>query len=188
MSAKGEKTRTEIVDAAKDLFYRKGYHHTSFSDIVEGAGVLRGNIYHYFRTKDELLAAIIERRLAEYTATLERWDSDYLDPVQRLKRFARMLVERGDDLVQYGCPVGTLNAELGKARQEAGNPARALMDLFSKWLTCQFEALGYGKEARLTALHLLGRVQGISVISHVYEDADILQREVTDLEGWIDGI
>jgi TetR/AcrR family transcriptional regulator, transcriptional repressor for nem operon len=186
MSAKGEKTRTEIVKAAKDLFYRKGYHHTSFSDIVEDAGVLRGNIYHYFKSKDELLAAIVEQRLAEYAAMLESWDSEYVEPVQKLKRFARMLVERRDDLAQYGCPVGTLNAELGKTRQDAANPARALMDLFATWLTRQFVALEYRKEARAVALHLLGRAQGISVISHVYKDADLLQREVAELEAWID--
>ncbi len=57
MPRKSERTRQRIVEAANRLFYHKGYNQTSFSDVVEAAGVPRGNIYYYFKTKDEILEA-----------------------------------------------------------------------------------------------------------------------------------
>ncbi len=185
MSAKGEKTRSEIVDTAKQLFYEKGYHPTSFTDIVDAAGILRGNIYHYFKTKDDILAAVVEQRLAEFRAMLGEWDKTEVAPKARLARFAEMLIGRRDDLSRYGCPVGTLNAELGKA---ADNPAKPLFDLFRDWLVRQFEALGHGEESDALALHLLGRAQGIAVITHVYRDPRLLADEVGRLRAWIEAL
>lgn len=187
MSAKGEKTRTEIVETAKALFYQKGYHHTSFTDIVDAAGILRGNIYHYFKTKDDILAAVVEQRLSEFRKMLAQWDAAYAEPKARLGRFAEMLISRQEDLARYGCPVGTLNAELGKA-QAADNPAKPLLDLFRDWLARQFESLGYGEDSDALALHLLGRAQGITVITHVYRDPGLLAGEVGRLQAWIEAL
>jgi AcrR family transcriptional regulator len=185
LSAKGEKTRADIIDSAKALFYERGYNGTSFSDIVEAAGVYRGNIYHYFKSKDDILEAVVARRLDEFRAMLESWDKTYPEPEERLVRFLRMIADSGANLVRYGCPVGTLNTELGKKEGELRQSARALFDLFRGWLGAQFAALGHEKEAEALALHLLGRAQGISVIAHVYEDGALLKREVGGLEAWI---
>lgn len=187
MSSKGEKTRTEIVEAAQGLFYHQGYHHTSFSDIVDAAGILRGNIYHYFKSKDDILDAVVAQHLAQFAAMLANWEQQESQPHQRLLRFTEMLIGRQGDLMHYGCPVGTLTGELGK-NSAAENPAQPLFDLFRQWLAHQFEALGHGKEADTLALHLLGRAQGITVISHVYRDPKLLKREVGLLQDWLTGL
>ena len=57
-------TRDLIVEAADRLFYRKGYAHTSFSDIADVVQISRGNFYYHFKTKDEILNAVIATRLA----------------------------------------------------------------------------------------------------------------------------
>ena len=65
--------------------------------------------------------------------------------------------------------------------------ARGLFDLFQGWLAARFEELGRSKqEAGALSLHLLGRAQGIAVISHVYQDAHLLEREASQLKDWID--
>ena len=53
-------TREEIVDAADQLFYRQGYEHTSFADIAQAVQISRGNFYHHFKSKDEILDAVIQ--------------------------------------------------------------------------------------------------------------------------------
>ena len=53
--------RNELMDVAEKLFAEKGYDHTSPSDIVRRAGVVRGTFYHYFRSRDDLIRAIISR-------------------------------------------------------------------------------------------------------------------------------
>ena len=186
MASKGEKTRADIVECAKKLFYEQGYERTSFSDIVDAAGVLRGNIYHHFKTKDDILKAVIDQHLDDFRGLLTYWQTLHAAPKARLVEFVKMVISREGELIQYGCPIGSLNTELGKDRQELQQSARALFDLFRDWLAAQLEALGYAGEAESLALHLLGRAQGIAVIAHVYHDAKLLQRETDLLETWID--
>lgn len=182
---KGEKTRADIVNCAKQLFYERGYAGTSFTDIVDTSGLYRGNIYHYFKAKDEILAAVIGQHLADFSALLAEWDKEISDPKQRLLAFAHMIVGRQDELLAFGCPIGTLNTELGKGRRDLQQAARSLFDLFRDWLAGGLAELGHTDQARSLALHLLGRAQGIAVITHVYQDASLLQNEITQLEAWI---
>lgn len=182
---KGEKTRADIVSHAKQLFYEHGYDGTSFSDIVAASGLYRGNIYHYFKTKDDILKAVIDAHLADFADLLARWDAENSDPRDKLVAFVDMLTGRRADLVQYGCPIGSLNTELGKDRRDLQAAARALFDLFRDWLAARFDELGKAREAQALALHLLGRAQGVALISHVYQDAKLLRREVGLLQEWI---
>ena len=55
MPSKSDLTKQRIVQAANQLFYRKGFSQTSFSDVVAEADVPRGNIYYYFKSKEEIL-------------------------------------------------------------------------------------------------------------------------------------
>ncbi|MHB1514063.1 MAG: TetR/AcrR family transcriptional regulator [Acidiferrobacter sp.] len=186
MAKKGDKTRTDIVDCAKDLFYTQGYERTSFTDIVNATGVYRGNIYHYFKSKEEILEAVIDQRLAEFRIVLKQWDVRHSTPRARLMAFVQMIASKRKDLTRYGCPIGSLNTELAKDQHDLQQSSKALFDLFRDWLTAQFIALGYAAEAESLALHLLGRAQGIAVIAHVYGDAALLQGEVSRLEAWIE--
>lgn len=52
-------TRHQIVEAADRLFYERGFEATSFADIAAVVGLSRGNFYYHFRTKDEILEAVI---------------------------------------------------------------------------------------------------------------------------------
>jgi AcrR family transcriptional regulator len=54
--------RAQIVEMARDLFSRKGLSGTSMSDLVAASGMSIGNIYRYFASKDELVAAVAEGR------------------------------------------------------------------------------------------------------------------------------
>lgn len=183
--SKGEKTRAEIVNCAKQLFYEHGYGGTSFSDIVDASGLYRGNIYHYFKTKDDILQAVIEQHLADFSSLMAKWDKEIADPKLRLLAFIHMITGRQSDLAEYGCPIGTLNTELGKDRRDLQQAARALFDLFRDWITARLVEMGYRDEAASLALHLLGRAQGIAVITHVYQDAKLLQQETGQLEAWV---
>ncbi len=188
MGTKGERTRSEIIEAAKGLFYRRGFGQTSFSDIVEQTGIRRGNINHYFRTKRDILEAVVEQRASEYRAILRDWDTRQRTPKQRLHRFVQMVVAYRHELTRYGCPIGTLCGELGKESSYSQDAARILFDVFRDWLTTQFEQLGEPTQARARALHLLGRAEGISVMAHVYGDPALVATEVSALEKWINGL
>ena len=186
MASKGETTRAEIVGCARKLFYERGYDGTSFSHIVDATGLFRGNIYHYFKTKDEILEAVVASYLDQYGAMLAKCERNIRAPKARLHAFVQMLAGHKAELVEFGCPIGSLNTELGKDRRELQQAARALFDLFGEWLAARFGELGHGKEAQHLALHLLGRAQGIALIAHVYRDKRFLERELAQLSEWID--
>ena len=185
VSSKGERARSEIIECARKLFYEHGYDGTSFSNIVDASGFVRGNINHYFRTKDDILKAVIEQHLTDFRALLSLWEKENSDPKLRLLAFVKMITGRKSDLVKFGCPIGTLNTELAKDRRDLQQTARALFDLFREWLADRFRELGKDEEADALAIHLLGRAQGIALISHVYQDKMLLQHESNLLQEWI---
>lgn len=62
---------TEILAAAARMFREKGYHGTSVRDIAESVGLLKGSLYHYIRSKEELLARLFEGALEDTVRELE---------------------------------------------------------------------------------------------------------------------
>ena len=53
--------KNEIINAASELFMQKGYDGTSVSDILEKVGIAKGTLYHHFKSKEDILDALIER-------------------------------------------------------------------------------------------------------------------------------
>ena len=186
MPKKSERTRQRIVEAANRLFYHQGYNQTSFSDVVQAADVPRGNIYYYFKTKDEILEAAINYRTERISQMLEHWNGSYRTPIERLQRFIDILTDSADAIMRYGCPMGTLNTELGKGQSELQQKAENLFKVFESWLSDQFAELGYAGRAHELALRLMSHGQGISVIAHVHNDPGFLRREKEHLSRWLD--
>lgn len=182
--------RDRIVAAARRTFYERGFEDTSFADLAKAAGIPKGNFYYHFKSKAELLDAVLEARTASVEAALRDWDETLPAPTARLHRFVAMMTAERDDLVRFGCPMGSLLTELGKKREPPLHThARVLLDLYVAWSARQFEALGHASEAaHALAVRLLSRCQGAVLVAHAYADPDLLAREVADIEAWIEGL
>lgn len=178
-------TRDDIVEAADELFYRRGFDHTSFSDIAEVVRISRGNFYYHFKTKDEILDAVIDARLAETRAMLAAWARDEETPAGRIRRFIHILIANRADIKRYGCPVGTLSSELAKLNHAARGEANKLFTLFRTWLRRQFTLLGREADADALALHLLARSQGVATLANAYRDEKFIKREVAAMCDWL---
>jgi AcrR family transcriptional regulator len=178
-------TRDRIVAAADDLFYRRGYEHTSFSDIADVVKISRGNFYYHFKTKDEILDAVIAARLADTRALLERWEIEAATPAGRIRSFIHMLVANRTGIRRHGCPVGTLCSELAKLGHPAQGAANKLFALFRAWLRRQFERLGRASDADALAVHLLARSQGVATLAHAFHEAKFIEQEVRQMCDWL---
>jgi TetR/AcrR family transcriptional regulator, transcriptional repressor for nem operon len=183
--AAGPSTRERIVEAADALYYRRGFEKTSFADIADQVKLSRGNFYHHFKAKDEILAAVIALRAARTQAMLDSWAAGAETPAQRLRRFAEMLVHNRQDIQRYGCPVGTLCAELAKLEHPAQADAGMIFGQFRGWLREQFEALGRHGDADALAMHLLSRSQGIASLANAFHDEAFIRHEVGLIEAWL---
>jgi len=178
-------TRDHIVDAADDLFYRRGYEHTSFADIAVVVRISRGNFYYHFKTKDEILDAVIAARLADTRAMLAQWKSAGKNPADRIRSFIHMLVANRAEIKRYGCPVGTLSTELAKLDHAARPEANKLFTLFRAWLRRQFGLLGCAKDADALAMHLLARSQGVATLASAFRDESFIRHEVEEMCAWV---
>lgn len=177
--------RSRIVDVADRLFYERGFEATSFADIATDAGLSRGNFYYHFKSKDEILAAVIALRMERTRAMLAAWESETSDPASRLLAFANILVANRAKIMALGCPVGTLCAELAKLEHGAQNEAAAIFTLFRDWLTRQFVARGYSENADALAMHLLMRSQGVASLATAFRDEAFISREVDAIAAWL---
>lgn len=185
---KTQQQRQQIIEAIDQLLYEKGFNLMSFSDIAEASGVPRGNIYYYFKTKDEVLQAVIEHRLAGMQQMLEQWENTLVEPLACLKRYAEILLNESNRVTRYGCPMGSLNSELGKVQPDLKKISRAQFDLFRKWLKKQFKRLQPNGDAEAMAMHLLVHTQGVATMASVYGDKKLITRELAIINDWLEQV
>jgi len=178
-------TRDQIVEAADELFYRRGYEHTSFVDIADVVKISRGNFYYHFKSKDEILDAVIRLRLANTKRMLVQWESDGKQPADRIRSFIHILIANQAKIMRYGCPVGTLCAELAKLNHGSQAEAKKLFTLFRVWLRRQFTLLGRKTDADALAMHLLARSQGIATLANAFRDETFVKQEVEQMYDWL---
>lgn len=184
-----EKTTCEqIVEAADQLFYRQGFEHTSFSDIAEAVKISRGNFYYHFKSKDEILDAVIDLRLANTRKILEHWETAGKTPEDRIRSFIGILIVNRSKIKLYGCPVGTLCSELAKLNHGSQAQANNLFTLFRNWLRRQFSELGRKADADALAMHLLARSQGVATLASAFRDEKFIKQEVKQMHAWLKSV
>jgi len=179
-------TRDHIVEAADRLFYRQGFARTSFSHIADAVRISRGNFYHHFKSKDEILDAVIGLRLANTRRMLDKWEGGSDDPADRIRCFIHILIMNRAKIKRYGCPVGTLSTELAKLNHASKSEANALFTMFRDWLRKQFELLGCHDDADALAMHLLARSQGVATLANAFRDGAFIEQEVAQMCRWLD--
>ena len=185
MPDKGKIARNKITDAARMLFYHKGYGATSYADIAAQTGYRKGNIHYYFNSKEEILQAVTAVRLVDYHTVLKCWERQCSSPFSCLDKFIEMFANSADNLAIFGCPMGTLNDELGKGDSELQQDTRRMFDLFLNWLEKQFSKLYPKGKAKMHAEHLMVLAQGISVLAHAYRDEALVIRQTKMVRAWL---
>lgn len=179
-------TRQQIVEAADRLFYQQGFDHTSFADIAAAVRISRGNFYYHFKTKDEILDAVIALRLDTTRAMLERWEAECEHPAQRIGSFIEILIVNRAKIMLYGCPVGTLCAELAKLDHAAQGRANEIFAVFRDWLSRQFVLLGREADADALAMHILARSQGVAALANAFHEESFIRTEVDEMCDWLE--
>ncbi|MEV7185402.1 TetR/AcrR family transcriptional regulator [Kitasatospora sp. NPDC093102] len=185
--AAASQKRRRLTAAAARVLHAQGVERTTLADIAREADVPVGNVYYYFKTKDELVRAALSEHSAhldELTGRLEQLP----DPLDRLKALVEAWVGRRDTAARHGCPTGTLAVELDKRADgdldaEAGAVIRRLLD----WAAGQFRELGQPDPDGL-ALTLVAGYQGMSLLASALRDPEVMTREGARLLRWLDSL
>ena len=86
-SKEAEERKKEILDVAEELFTAKGYESTSTTDILERVGIARGTLYYHFKSKEEILDALIDRIIQGMVSNIRLALSDKSTTLQKLISF-----------------------------------------------------------------------------------------------------
>jgi AcrR family transcriptional regulator len=175
--------RERLIAAACDLFYRQGIAATTLAHIAEAAEVPLGNMYYYFKTKDDIVAAVVDARTEEIRSATAALQRRHGSPKARLKALVEMLAGSGETIANHGCPLGTLCTEL--ANSGTSHPRTApLMQTLLDWTEQQFQAMGR-RDAHDLALELVIAYQGSTVLTNALGQPDLMAYEARRLEKWI---
>ena len=176
--------RERLVAGAGELLHRKGVGGTTLADIAQAAAVPVGNVYYYFKTKDDLVRAVIEAQTDQVDAMLTSFDA-LPQPADRLKALVRRWEQMREVVARYGCPFGTLASELDRRDDgldvAAAGPIRRILE----WAEMQIRHLG-PRDARELATALFAGVQGGALLASALRDPDLMSSQVRHLERWID--
>jgi TetR/AcrR family transcriptional repressor of nem operon len=190
-SARGAATRDQILDAAARLIHLQGYHSTSLDDVLRESGVGKGNFYYYFKSKEELGYAIIDRLVRGFLErTLEPAFIDPTrDPVEQIQGFLDRVL---DNLRQRncagGCAIGNLACELSDVHEGF---RQRLAEIFVQWRATLSRSLRQGKASgRLSAdcdperaAHfLVASLEGAILMSKVTKDITVMEQCVDELK------
>src|SRR6266566_2564442 len=176
--------RTRLIETAMKLAYRNGFRDTSLADIAQAAHVPVGNVYYYFKTKEELGEAVVERRLAQFRELREEMDR-LSSPRERLFAFVESVHGNREQLARGGCPLGGLCSELHKEGGALAKKSAALFNEPMRWLEEQFRAAGHDRDSRELAIHLFSSFQGMAAVAHGTNEPDLVLMEVRRLKNWI---
>jgi TetR/AcrR family transcriptional regulator, transcriptional repressor for nem operon len=178
--------RERLVAGARDLVYEQGVQRTTLAQIAERADVPPGNVYYYYKTRDELVQAVIESRIAGVRQVLADLDGRGT-PKARLKALAGTWDDAAAEVTQHGCPVGSLACELGKDDSELSAKAAELMREILDWMERQFRELGR-RDAPALAVTMLAGIQGAALLANTLRDEALFRREIRLIKRWVDNI
>lgn len=179
----GDKRR-RLTKAALELAYRQGYQASTIAQIAEEASVPLGNVYYYFKTKDDFGDAIIAERLNEFAQLRDRLDV-LDDPKGRLGGLIDMTLNNREMVALRGCPFGSLSAEFLKVGGELADRSRPMLADSLKWIESQFQQLGKGPESFGLAVHLQSALRGVSLLAQCLGDPRLIEIEVARLRQWL---
>jgi AcrR family transcriptional regulator len=179
--------RERLVEAAGRLFYQQGVERTTLADIAEAADITIGNLWYYFKAKEELVQAVVDAHVRDIEARLATLDQAAHTPQDRLKGLLDAITGHEEEISIHGCPYGTLVSEIGK-RGDNTDPASArLLQLRADWSRQQFTAMGR-PDADDLATELIARYQGVVLVAAAYRDPDLMRRQLQRIKDWIDAI
>jgi TetR/AcrR family transcriptional regulator, transcriptional repressor for nem operon len=181
--------RAELVRAATGLLHEQGYQRTTFAKVATRADVPLGNVYYYFKTKEALAEAVIASHEAALRELFTSWANAHQEPRIRLRRLVRAPLDSAEQVIQFGCPHGSLCQELEKLGPDAplAKAGARLLAVYIDWAEEQFRAHGCGRrESRSLATDLIAAVQGTMLLAHTMRSHELLAQQLRRVERWLD--
>jgi TetR/AcrR family transcriptional repressor of nem operon len=157
--------RSAIVAAAERLFRIRGVDAVGLAELMKEAGFTQGGFYNHFKSKDALVAAVMEKAMQDY--------ADSPNAGSLVKQTARYLSTRHRDNIEAGCPlsgfVGDAPRMTAAARVSYARGLAAYLDRFAAMIAKEGTT---PEETRQDAIAAFSQMVGALVLSRAIADAD----------------
>ncbi|GHC46413.1 TetR/AcrR family transcriptional regulator [Neogemmobacter tilapiae] len=178
--------RGELQDAAVRVAYQSGLSGLTLAHVAEAAGMPLGGLYYYYKTRDDMVASIVERMEDQMAVCVVGFEAAG-GPQAALRAFVGFVLGNREGLMRFGCPIGTLSAQLRKEPGSLGLRMGAVLGGMSAWAGQQFEALGLepgqaGAQGRM----LLVKLEGAAMMAHATGEAGFIDEVVAEVLAQID--
>jgi TetR/AcrR family transcriptional regulator, transcriptional repressor for nem operon len=179
-TGRGRASRERIVERAAELFAERGVAATSLDEVLAAAGAGKSQLYHYFRGRDELVAAAVGLRCTQVLDGL----TQALGAVASLAELEQALagfVAGFEQMGLPGCPIGSLAAEVAERNEDARLRTAAAFDAWEQLFADALERMRDRGELRADAspaalaTALLASIEGGMVLSQTRKDAASLR-------------
>jgi len=160
-------TREKILDAVFKLVYINGYNGTSMAMILGECGIPKGSLYHFFKSKKEMVLAVVAERISprmdEFYALNVVYGENGVDTIIS----AILRVTKNELLVSYGCPLNRLNQEMSPVD---GDFEVAITEVYERLkakivLLLENSSLQRGSDAESLAEYIIAGVWGALSLS-----------------------
>jgi AcrR family transcriptional regulator len=180
--------RDRLVESAATLFHHNGMTATSLADIAKHADIPIGNVYYYFKTKEELALAAINKRKEQFSAAYTLLDDNIPDPRQRLIEAVNYFDKVREEYTKYGCPIGKIIEDADTEKDAVAQTAAQVLKDFVEWAERQFRMLGHADDAHSYAITLMSGIQGASVMAKALRDEKVIAAEMQRLNVWLESL
>lgn len=177
--------RQRLIDATAKLVYEKTLHTTTLADIAQEAQVPLGNVYYYFKTKQEIMEAVVARQTT-LLQTLFSELGNLETPAARIIGFIEAFLAQQTEIAQFGCPLGSLALELSKAGEPLAQHGKTLMLTVIHWLQKQFEQVSSSTaDAEQKAYYCVSTLQGFGLLTLSLQDTTPMMHAGQSLITWV---
>lgn len=174
--------RERLINAAIARFHSHGLANASLADIARDADVPAGNVFYYFRAKNDLVRAVVDSWHGRIAATLGALLPDR-DPNARILAFLDGAAQRADAYAAHGCPLAALATDL----RRSGDPLAALTPRLTDgqidWIGKRLIERGdRPSAARTRAEWIVASLQGSYQLAFALADPSVVHHAVDRLK------
>ena len=177
--------RQRLVAAAIEEFHRNGYARTSLADVAKAAGLSTGNVFYYFKAKDDLARAVVDAwciLLAGYLADLDCEN----DPWRRMVGFINQARVMRELYVTLGCPLAGLTRDLRREGDTLKGEVARIYGVQLQWLATQFVQGGASSTvAEKCSRELMTQYHGAILLAYTQGDVSFIDQETARLKKWL---
>ena len=169
-------TREQIVETSTLVFQEKGYHKTSMGDLAEASGLLKGSLYHYFKSKEDLMIEVLDKFYNTFKKrAIEIIENDNLKSSQKLNKLINLSEEEYANN-EHGSLMGNIVLECMNVVPEF---VERIKQFFKEWIEMTSSVLQewYKKDAAVKiAKDAIASIEGAVMMMTIFNDKTYLKR------------